>query len=374
MNFKISKNVLYNSLQLVSKAISNNSPLPALSGIKIDVEKNSITLTGSDAEISIKKVLTNEEIENLNLIIIEEGSIVIESRYLLEIVRKIDSSEINFEIVDGSLIKITGKSVEYKINGIRSSEYPLIDFNKPNTTFKINSLILQKVINQTTFATSDKEIRQVLTGVNFNLKDKNLECVATDSFRLAKKTIKVDSDLNFNITIPSKSLNELSKAIEKDEDIEISINNKLAQFYINNTLIQTRLIEGAYPETNRLIPTVFKTEITLDSREMVSAIDRAIFIKNEGVSIIKLSINKENMIISSKSQEVGSLQEIIVPENIKGDNIDISFSGNYVLDAIRYLNANKIKINFSGEMKPFIIENLDDSSILQLVLPVRTYN
>ena len=118
MNFKISKSVLYDSLQLVSKAISNNSPLPALSGIKIDVEQDKIILTGSDAEISIKKELNNEKYEDLNLIVISEGSIVIEARYLLEIVRKIDSSEISFEIVDGSLIKIIGKATEYKINGI----------------------------------------------------------------------------------------------------------------------------------------------------------------------------------------------------------------------------------------------------------------
>ncbi len=374
MNFKISKNVLYNSLQIVSRAISNNSPLPALSGIKIDVEKDTITLTGSDAEISIKKVLDNNKLENLNLVVIEEGSIVIEARYLLEIVRKIDSDEISFEIVDGSLIKIVGKATEYKINGIRSSEYPSIDFNKPNKSFQINSIVLQKIINQTTFATSDKEIRQVLTGVNFKLIDNTLECVATDSFRLARKRIKLNSDINFNITVPSKSLNEISKSIEGDEMINIAISNKLAQFYINNTLIQTRLIEGAYPETDRLIPTTFKSEIIVDAREFINTIDRAIFIKNEGVSIIKLSISKDKVVISSKSQEVGSIQEVLTPKKIIGDNIDISFSGNFVLEAIRYLNADEIKINFSGEMKPFIIENPNDSSIIQLVLPVRTYN
>ena len=374
MNFKVSKNVLYNSLQLVSKAISSNSPLPSLSGIKIDVNNTSIILTGSDAEISIKKVLNNNDIENLNLVVLETGSIVIEAKYLLEIVRKIDSSDISFEIVDGSLVKIVGKATEYIINGIRSSEYPLIDFNKPSKSFSIKSSTLQKLISQTTFATSDKEIRQVLTGVNFNLKNGILECVATDSYRLAKKTVEIDSDLTLNITIPAKSLNEINKSIESDKDIEIAISDKIAQFYIDNAIIQTRLIEGSYPETNRLIPTVFKLEITLDAREMISAIDRAIFIKNEGVSIVKLSMNKDEIIISSKSQEVGSLEEVIIPNKFNGEGLDISFSGNYMLDAIRNINATKIKINFSGEMKPFIIENIDDNSIIQLVLPVRTYN
>ena len=255
MNFKISKNVFYNYLQLVSKAISSNSPLPALSGIKIDVEKNKIILTGSDAEISIKKELDNEKYDDLNLVVIEEGSIVIESRYLLEIVRKIDSNEISFELIDGSFIKIVGKATEYKINGMRSTEYPSIDFNKPSKSFEIDSDVLLKIINQTTFATSDKEIRPVLTGVNFNIKNNVLECVATDSYRLAKKVVDIDTDLNINVTIPAKSLNEVAKSIFSDGKITISLNDKKAQFYIDGTLVQTRLIDGSYPETvSRGIP------------------------------------------------------------------------------------------------------------------------
>ncbi|NLC97006.1 MAG: DNA polymerase III subunit beta [Erysipelotrichaceae bacterium] len=374
MNFKISKSVLYDSLQLVSKAISNNSPLPALSGIKIDVEQDKIILTGSDAEISIKKELNNEKYEDLNLIVISEGSIVIEARYLLEIVRKIDSSEISFEIVDGSLIKIIGKATEYKINGMRSSDYPSIDFNKPNKSFNIDSSVLVKIINQTAFAASDKEIRPVLTGVNFKIKDGVMECVSTDSYRLAKKIINIDTDLNINVTIPAKSLYEIVRAIESNELISIALDDKKAQFYVDSTLIQTRLIDGSYPETNRLIPTEFKNVLVVEARDIINAIDRAVFIKNEGVSIVKLSLSKEEAVISSKSQEVGSLQEVLNFESYEGDNFNISFSGSYMLDAIRYLGSNKVRINFAGEMKPFIIDNPDDSSIIQLVLPVRTYN
>lgn len=374
MNFKISKNVFYNYLQLVSKAISSNSPLPALSGIKIDVEKNKIILTGSDAEISIKKELDNEKYDDLNLVVIEEGSIVIESRYLLEIVRKIDSNEISFELIDGSFIKIVGKATEYKINGMRSTEYPSIDFNKPSKSFEIDSDVLLKIINQTTFATSDKEIRPVLTGVNFNIKNNVLECVATDSYRLAKKVVDIDTDLNINVTIPAKSLNEVAKSIFSDGKITISLNDKKAQFYIDGTLVQTRLIDGSYPETNRLLPNEFVNVMIVESRDLISAIDRAVFIKNEGVSIVKLTLSQEEVVISSKSQEVGSIQEVLNVESLTGKDFSISFSGNYMLDAIRYLQASKIRISFSGDMKPFIIDNPEDSSIIQLVLPVRTYN
>ena len=373
MNFKISKKVFYSSLQTVSRAISSNSPIPSLTGIKIDVLEDSIVLTGSDSDISIQKTLTADD-EDINLVISETGSIVIEAKYILEIVRKIDADEIDLRIVDGSLTKISGNNAKFEINGVRAIDYPTLDFTKPSQQFELDADVLVKIVNQTAFATSDKETRPVLTGVNFKANGGKLECTATDSYRLAKKVIDLDSDSSFNITIPAKSLNELSKIIEKDSKVQICVSDKKAQFWVDQVLIQTRLIDGFYPETQRLIPVTFENELVVDSRDLLNAIDRASFIKNDGVSIIRLSAHPDRVVISTRSQEVGSSTEEILPEAFEGNGINISFSGRYVYEAIRVLNASTIKISFSGEMKPFIITNVDDSSILQLVLPVRTYN
>lgn len=374
MNFKISKNKLNEALQLVSKASANVSPIPTLSGIKIDVSDNDITLIASDGDISIKKTLNNENYEDLKLSVIQKGSIVIDTRYLLEVVRKIDASTINFEIVDGSIIKIKGNQAEYNINGMRSSDYPLIDFNKLEKHFVLNSNEILKIINQTLYATSDKEYRPILTGVNFNLKNGVLNCVATDSYRLSRKKININSDLSFNITIPSKSLNELSKAIESSSDIDIYISDNKIQFYIDNAIIQSRLIDGIYPETDRLIPDKFTNVVKFNTKNLQNSIDRAIFIKNEGVSIVKLTINEKEATILTKSQEVGSLEEKLDYISYDGEEFNISFSGNYLLDALKSINSENIKISFSGSMKPFILEDEKDESTLQLILPVRTYN
>lgn len=373
MNFKVSKRIFYSGLQTVARATSSNSPIPALSGIKIDVSENEIILTGSDSDISIQLVLNNEKDEDLNLSVQEKGSIVIESKYIVEIVRKIDADEITFEIVDGSLTQISGNSAEYKINGMKSSDYPVIDFSKPEKQFTMDAAILKKLINQTSFATSDKETRPVLTGVNFKCLNNHLECVATDSYRLARKVIEVNTANDFNITIPAKSLNEIVKSIDMDQEIEICVSDKKAQFWIGSSLIQTRLIDGAYPETERLVPSEFHHEMVVDSRDILNAIDRASFIKNEGISIIKLSASEEGVVISTRSQEIGSSKEELTINEYKGAPLEISFSGRYVYEAIRTLATTTIKIEFSGEMKPFVIRSLADDSILQLVLPVRTY-
>lgn len=373
MNFKISKRSFYNALSAVSHAISANSPIPALSGIKIDVAEDHLILTASDSNISIKRELYKSE--DCELIVFEQGSVVIESRYILEIVRKIDSDLIQLELMDGALTRISGSLAEFNINGIPADQFPLIDFSKQNTEFTIEASALLKLISETIFATSDKETRPVLTGVNFRFDENTLTCIATDSYRLAKSTVSFDGDpLHFNVTIPSKSLNEVAKSLDGEEEVVISVSDKKVQFFLNQSLIQTRLIDGLYPETDRLIPLEFAYEFSIDSHDLLNAIDRASFIKSDGISVVKLEASSEEIVISSKSQEVGSSFEKINPIDYKGGQFSISFSGKYVYEAIRSLNSSTVQLKFSGPMKPFLILNPNDDTVLQLVLPVRTYN
>ncbi len=371
MNFKIAKKVINQGLVTVSRAISANTPLPSLSGIKVDCARTTLILTASNSDISIQTVIEKNDAEYV-FDIQEEGSIVIEAKYILEVVRKIDSDVIDFMIIDGSLIKISGDSTEYKINGIKVEDYPNIDFSKPLQNFKIDANIIRNVISQTTFATSDKETRPLLTGVNFSAQDGVMDCVATDSFRLAKKAIKISAPYTFNITVPGKSLNEVEKIIDRDGEIEVAVSEKKIQFYIGSTLIQTRLIDGKYPDTSRLIPEEFSSKLVVDAHDMLSAIDRASFIKNDGIPIVKLDLSVTEVIVSSRSQEVGSSTEKLIYEQYQGEPLIISFCGKYVYDAIRFLSTSQISIEFTSEMKPFVIKNLEDDSIIQLILPVRT--
>ena len=371
MYFKVSKKNFYNALSVASRAISTFSPLPAFSGIKIDAKEDCLVLTGSDSDISIQTTLKKSG--DCTLEIRDMGTIVIEAKYILEIVRKIDADEVEFEMIDGSLSKISGNTAEFRINGMKSNEYPSIDFTKPRESFAITEEELKKIIVQTSFATSDKETRPVLTGVNFHCSGNELQCVATDSYRLAKKTIMIHEDINFNITVPGKSLQEVVKTLDQEGDVIIAVNDKKAQFIIQDTIIQTRLIDGAYPETNRLIPLQFDYELTIDTKDLLSAIDRASFIKNDGVSVIKFTLSENECILSSKSVEVGSSVEVLNSASFQGAPLEISCNGRYVFEAIRALGGSLVKFSLCGEMKPFIITSLDDDQILQLVLPVRTY-
>ena len=204
MHFSIDRKYFYDKLSIVSRAISVFSPLPALSGICIDLKDGSMILTGSDSNISIRTVIVPGELNNLD--IEEEGSIIIDSKYLLEIVRKLDCKNIEIEVIDYSLVRISSDNGQFNLNGIRSNEYPDIDFTQPNHHFVLKATDLKSIVSQTAFACSDKDQRPVLTGVNFNSQSNMLYCSGTDSYRLARKTIELNSSQDFNITIPSKSL------------------------------------------------------------------------------------------------------------------------------------------------------------------------
>jgi DNA polymerase-3 subunit beta len=369
MKFKIKRTMLLHSLSKTTKAVSIRTPLPVLTGIKFELKNDTLILTGSDSDITIQtKIEKNEDLK-----IYEEGSVVLSAKYILEIVRKMNSEYIDIEMIDGLLTTIRGANSEFNLNGTDALDYPRIDLSKSGTHFLLNAIVLKEIISQTKFAASDKETKPILTGINFKVRDGFLECVATDSYRLAKKIVSIEEEISFNITIPQKSLDEISKIIEKDTMIDVYVSDRKVLFVFDTNIIQTRLIDGTYPDTSRLIPSEETYKLEVNSTDLLQAIDRVSLLSNEQNNIIKLEMNDETVILSSFMQEIGSGEESVTSAFYKGDPLQISFSCKYAIEAIRCFSGSKIRISFTGAMKPFIIKELDKEDVIQLVLPVKTY-
>lgn len=374
MKFLIAKNPFFNALQIVNHAIESNSSKPALNGVLIEATDDGLILTGSESFLLIQYKLNNTMDEDLQLSINETGSIVIDARYLLDIVRKMDSDVVHVEIIDGALTRFSGGNAEFKINGYRPSDYGSFDLSTPPTSFTMHSATLNQLIQDTVFATSTKDIKPNLTGVNLRSNGTSLIATATDSFRLAKKTILMGCN-EFNITVPAKCLKEV-RSIFNESELTIALDTKKIQFSSDRILLQSSLIEGGYPETDSLIPTVFSRKLIIDRQALIRAIDRTSFIKTDNMPVIRLHIkDKDEITISNKSQEIGESKEELNAISYTGDPIDISFSGNYVIDAAKSLKEENVMIQFNAEMKPFVLTNaIDKDNLLQLVLPVKTYN
>ncbi len=372
MNFKIAKRELLEALNLCNRAISPNTPLPSLSGFKIVVSSESLTIIASDSNISIRTSINNNDANTLT--IYEEGDIIIDSKYLLEMIRKLDGDFITFETIDGTLIKITSENSEYKINGMRAFEYPEINFevNTPNP-FTLETGILSEIIEQTAFACSDKETRPVLTGVNLRAENFQLHANATDSYRLASKTITLDKELNFNITIPAKYLMEVYHSLINEKEVTVAIDSQKIAFMFGNTTIVTRLLDDAFPDTSRLIPANFSQILVVDSKKMLNTISKCSFIKSDGKNIIKMTISDNKVEINSLNQAV-SLNEEFDAISFEGKPIEISCSGKYLEDAIKAFKTSELTMCFSGELKPIILKSSGNDTLIQLISPVRTYH
>ena len=373
MRFVISRIDLLNGLNIVSRAVSSKSPLPILTGIKFELTNEGLTLLGSDTDISIKTTIPTELNGNQLISIFDTGSIVLPSRFILDMIRKLEGDKVDIELVDGLLVKISDAKCSYSLKGIDANDYPPIDLKTTGSLITLKQQVLKDIISQTVFATSQKENRPMLTGVNFKINGNILECVATDTYRLAKKVITLSDASYFNITIPSRSLVEIGKILEDNKDIDIYITEKRVLFYLDKTAISSRVISGIYPDTSKLIPSNFNFKLDVSASALLSAIDRTSLLSSDKNNIIKLSMSKERVEVSSKTQEVGSAVERLNNFDFEGNRLEISFSAQYVQDAIRAIGSEDVQLFFISDMKPFIIKNKEDDSITQLVLPVRTY-
>ena len=215
MKLKIKKDLLLENLNKVSKAISTKNLIPVLGGIKFDLTKDGLTLTASDNDITIKTFipLNNEEME-----INEEGIVVIQGRYILDIVRKLPDEYINIEVLDETKILISTDNSEFNLNGISNNEYPKISLEESKDFILINNKLFKSIVNQTSFATSNDESRQILTGINFKINGNILECNSTDSYRLARKVVNLSnpSKESYDIVIPSKNIIEFTRILYRN--------------------------------------------------------------------------------------------------------------------------------------------------------------
>ena len=247
MKLSIKQKVLMEHLNYVIRGISSKNLIPILNCIKFELTNEGLYLLSTDNELAIKSFIPASNIDNIEV----QGELLISGRYIYDIVRKL-----NNEV----------------------SEFPSIDLEFTGTPVVMDKRVFKTTINQTIFATSTQESRPVLTGINFKINENIMEVTATDSYRLSKKRITLDQKVadNVDIIIPSRNLSEIIKLMSDDEEhTELHIFSNKVIFKIGNLIVMTRLINGNYPDTNKLIPENFELKIKVNLDNFYNAIDRA---------------------------------------------------------------------------------------------------
>lgn len=380
MRLNILKEHLNESIQHVSKAISSRTTIPILTGIKIDVDAGGVTLTASDTEVSIQSTIPIEKEGTEIVQIVTPGSVVLPAKFFTEIIKKLPSSDVTIEVKDNFITWISSGTAEIQIVGLDPEEYPLLPQLEENNIVSVSSDLLKAMIRQTTFAVSTSETSPILTGVLWNFSHDRLKLIACDRLRMASREaqIEAEGEIEFhNIVIAGKSLNELNKLLpDQNMAIDIVVANNQVLFKIDRIQFFTRILDGAYPDTSKLIPQSFQTHLTIDTKKLADAIDRAYLLsREEKTNIVKMTLKDERTVeISSSSSELGKVTEQIETHKLEGDLLSISFNSKYMLDALKVIDSDFIQICFRGPMQPIIMKPEDHSNMLHLIMPYRTTN
>lgn len=379
MKFTIQRTQLNESIQHVSKAISSRTTIPILSGIKIEANATGATLTASDTDISIQAFIP-VDVDGHRVISLERaGSVVVPAKFFVDIIRKLPASDVHIEVNESFQIGIKSGSIEIQLAGLDPEEFPLLPRLAEHQTLTMPSEVLRSMIRTVAFAVSANEATPVLTGVLWILENGKLKFVATDRHRLSsvEKPIDAPSDIKFhNIVISGKNLNELSKILpEQNAMIDIVVADNQVLFRTGNILFFSRILDGTYPDTSKIIPQTYKTEAVFAAKPLADAIDRAYLLsREEKTNIVRLTTadDERSVEISSSSSELGRVTEQLPVERMSGDPLKISFNSKYMLDVLKVTEDDSIWIGFTGAMSPMILRPAGDSGILHLILPYRT--
>ena len=375
MKFTIKREELLKALNIASRAVSSKVAVPVLKNLKLELDEKGLSIMGSDYDITIKTVIPysigdTEIIRNY-----KEGAALIGSRFITEITRKLESEEVTFDVIDTTIATISdsNNTSQFTLDCIRPEEYPDLDLEPSGTKITLSRNDFSLLVSQTAFAASLKEQRPILTAMNLEAVNGILTATATDSARMARKTIQVPFDAEFVSNVPAKMMVEVDHLIENQDSVEIAFSDKKALFTLGKTVIATRLVDGDYPNTKNIVPRVTNYSLEVNASQFVKAIDRANILSLDRENVVDLSMSELGIEISSKSSQIGSAVEKIEMFKYEGAPLRISFNSEFVLAAIRALNCEDVTLAFVGEMKPFVVKNAQDDSIIQIVTPVRTY-
>ncbi len=366
MKFSCNQQTLSKALNTVSKAVTSRTTIPILKGILLEVrEDNSLTLSASDLDLSIEK--------KIDVTAEETGSVVVSAKLFSDIIRKLPNEEIQIEEQENNTIVIKCLASEFTIVGQPADEFPNIGEINLDKKLLLEKDILKEMIKKTSFAASIDESKGIIVGVLIEMEEESLNMVALDGFRMAITREVMKNEENKKIIIAARILNEINKIISENEEskeICFVLDEKKAVFLLDETKIVLRLLEGDFIKYNDILPKEYKCKVVVNRNELLNSIERASLLAKEGKNnLIKLSIFRDKIIITSRSEEGNVKEEVFVEK--EGTDLDIGFNSKYLLDVLKAVDEEKLVMEFNTSVSPCLIKPMEGRKFEYLVLPVR---
>ncbi len=368
MELKCDQQDLSRSLNIVSKAVTSRTTIPILKGILLEAkEDGTLKMVASDLDITIEEII--------NVEVRKKGSVVVQAKLFGDIIRKLPGREVEIEVSDGR-VNIKSMNSRFSIVGMPADEFPEMKSEKNgDSAIDFDPELIKSMIRKTSFAASIDESKGVITGILIELTNDEIRMVAIDGYRMAVSREAMINREEKSIIISAKIMNEISRIIsdigtDPAAKVKLIINDKRAEFIIENVRIALRLLDGDFIRYQDILPKDNLVKVRADRRDLMDSIERASLLSKEGKNnLIKLSI-KDNLITITSRSEEGNVSEE-VPAQKTGDDLDIGFNSKYMIDVLKAIDDDEIIMNFNTGITPCLMQPVEGNSYEYLILPVR---
>lgn len=368
MHITFPKANLQKAINVLQKVSQNKTSSNLPGAIYMTTKNGQVELQGNDFELGIRLTIDGD--------IKEPGTLVVGSRYFQELIRKLPGNTIElYKPEDGNSLTITSGSSEFNLVTLHPDDFSLVEQIHDQDHVNIDSFAMKELIDLTNYAAATDEDRPVFTGALLEIKENEVTMVATDTHRMAVKKITIDEPATtpMRAIIPTKTLAEVSRLLPTDNPAMINIiwNRTQIVFNFESIYIISRLIEGTYPEYEKVIPSQFDSSAVIDRREFAGAVDRvSLLAKDISYNVIRYDWAESNVTLSTQNTEIGMAKEDVTVE-FKGTPFTISFNGRYISDILRHSTGDNIHL-FLKQNGPVVIRQDNNPNYTYVVTPVRT--
>lgn len=355
---------LQKGLGLVGRMVGTRATLPVLANVLLRTEKGRLRLSATDLEIGVSTYVGAK--------VDKEGDITLPARLLSEFVTTNPDDMVTIE-TEGADAHLSSQHYKATIKGIEASEFPTIPDIAPDFEAEVLIADFKTAIAQTVFAAALDETRPVLAGVLIKIDGDEFKMVATDSFRLAEKTLKLDKkvDKKTQVVVPARTMIELMRLLEDASgNVRLRVGENQVAFSSGDLYLVSRIIEGAFPDYEQIIPQTIPVHTTVSRGELINAMKMSTLFARDAANNIKVKISAKEIEILATSPQLGENVSKVKAET-KGEGLEIAFNAKYLLDALMVMGAEKIDVGFVGKLNPCVLKNPTDNSFLCIVMPLR---
>jgi len=369
MKFSILQETLFQCLQKVSGVVPSKSTTPVLENVFFELDETFLKITGTDLEVT---VTTQTEPERID----KTGAVALPARVLIEMIRSLPNILIQFDVDKNHKVKMTTDKGFYQVSGISKDNFPELPKLTSSVSFEFDNAKLHRMFSKTIFAVSADELRPALMGVFVQILQNEFRMVATDGHRLSKivdQTLK-GKQKPVNLIIPPKAVQLVLKNISGEGKSKMVVEEKLLCFSFNNTTLFTRLVEGQYPDYERVIPSDNKFVLTVDKDLLQSSVKRVSLFSNAFTHQVRFSIGNNQLTVMSEDQDIGGEAKESLEARYAEDPLEIGYNAVYVLDLLKQIDTESVTFHLKTPMSAALVKPLDQQPGEQfemLIMPIK---